>query len=105
MAKTLGKILWGQIEKPQGYAFIADGMDNWPDEKVIERAINALAWECEAVKVLKNFVSRYAPNKASTGRAKRGTKKKSMNGKGGSKAAPQLTQTVGRTLANEHEFR
>jgi hypothetical protein len=30
-----------------------------------------------------------APNKACTGRAKRGTKKKSLNGKGGSKAARQ----------------
>ena len=65
MAKTLGRKLWDAIQTPQGFAFIADNMDDWPDEKVIERAQDALEWEREAVRVLSRFIRRHAPNTAS----------------------------------------
>ena len=55
----IGKELWEKIEKSQGYAFISDDIINRPDEFVLQRAENALAWERESVKILSNFIRKH----------------------------------------------
>jgi len=56
MANDLGKKLWKKIEMPQGYAYLADSLEDMPDEEVIEMAKGALAWHQESARVLRAFL-------------------------------------------------
>jgi hypothetical protein len=73
MAK-LGEELWKKIETPQGRAFVSDSCIFMSDEEVIERAKNALAWEREAVKVLREFLKAHPTRRALDLRQKRASK-------------------------------
>lgn len=56
MKYKLGKQLWKQIEKPQGYSYLSDSIETLSDEQVYEMAKAALVWHEESAKVLREFV-------------------------------------------------
>lgn len=55
----LEKELWGQIERPQGLAFISDGIHILPPKRIINVARAALTHHRECVKLLAAFVKKY----------------------------------------------
>lgn len=58
---NLGRKLWKAIEKPQGYAFIGDDIEDQPDAVVLERAAAALRWERRCARVLADFIKANSP--------------------------------------------
>jgi hypothetical protein len=50
----------GEIEAPQGYAFISDTVEDLDDEMVTKMASAALPYAEQVVKILKNYSSKIA---------------------------------------------
>ena len=59
----LGKELWKKIELPQGRAFISDNVEELSDDRVLEIAQIALAWQIEGMEVLMDFLDKYSIDK------------------------------------------
>jgi len=60
-AQPAGTRLWKLIEGPQGYAYVADDMEEWGEDRdgeAFSRAQTAMFWHQECVKKLKSFLRR-----------------------------------------------
>jgi hypothetical protein len=53
---TLGGKLFRLVEREQGYAFISDGIDGLPDDRVLDIARGSLAHTKVLVKQLERFI-------------------------------------------------
>ena len=63
---NLGRKLWRDVEAIQGYAYIADDVEDMPDDAVIRRATGALVQAEKLVKVLRRFVQKHRSETART---------------------------------------
>jgi len=56
---TAGRELWKKIEAPQGYAFIADSVEDVDDAQALRIAEAALTQAREVVRVLEAFIKKW----------------------------------------------